>query len=985
MKRMSAMVLSTICIMNALASPVATAFADTNGYEVVDLSANSDKLMGAGLAEEETASPSTIAEEGESSDELDNIDLDDLEQYRTYLNDEKTRFKNVYDREFTKDSDGKWYYAQPDDFSHGVYTEDMERRDDLSYLVWKYLGAGGSLEKYRKYDANREAFTDMNGNRVFKDASYPSGWRYYKLWSGQTDYSISDEAYEYVSGRLKQYEEHLRLKALEKDKETWSDAKKRYSSLSMVYKENRDTVESGYYALPDSDAMTLDSIDLRNYDTPSSVVTRLSVVDNNVDAIKAFINEKYPELEDVSNIIYSKPIGKGYGVTFSAKLEGNTENPVYFGKDRDSDGGWIDSESKKLWQFFLPLKTSNRDLIFADASFERRLKVAPDTEISKDDLKVILDYLRESRDLAKINVSDRMVKYDADGKYYYLDADYEFKGETDLIHGHIHLLNSYGVDHDAENYYVDFEEDKTELSDEDVARLNKSLEVMKNNIFYDFDIRVSDDRHITLDERRSFRTGGGSRILGANVKLSTTDAPEMLPVGKGSVCGLTGISYGIMNVPFRVDSSIYTMLDYSSFVDRDFNEMRIKGSMFSFDESDDAITLNDYVKARNGGFPVERFIKLDTRKFNNELGAPHLLACVYKDDTGKTKYYVLALRDNATTLYFREDGSRKPIVASEALRTKVKDVVEEKFGSFVKDVHVDSVIENGAIRFLFTASDTGEKVAGMVRLVADPSGLFPPVMCPPSLNYSTPLNLLVYSNVPGTNGPVGGTVVYDDDHYKPKKSDEPKSEEPTMPASPSELEKPSKPDTPVSPSEIEKPSEPDVPKNEEPAPSKPVVPVSPSEIEKPVNPPVTPDKPSVPVVPKPSVPDSVKPIEKATPSNITPSSDRPNRNDSVRPTPSKPSVPQGNDSVAITKVNESEELSKDKSVAGVDRLNGNVRGGFRNTPLQSDSKPVTIGNPISRNVRTGDMSLAIVFGALAMVNAFGLGFYFWKMNKQLED
>ena len=188
-----------------------------------------------------------------------------------------------------------------------------------------------------------------------------------------------------------------------------------------------------------------------------------------------------------------------------------------------------------------------------------------------------------------------------------------------------------------------------------------------------------------------------------------------------------------------------------------------------------------------------------------------------------------------------------------------------------------------------------------------------------------------------------------------------------------------------SPSEIEKPSEPDVPKNEEPAPSKPVVPVSPSEIEKPVNPPVTPDKPSVPVLPEPSVPDGAKPIEKATPSNITPSSDRPNRNDSVRPTPSKPSVPQGNDSVTITKINESEELSKDKSVAGVDRLNGNVQGEFRNIPLQSDSKPVTIGDPISRNVRTGDMSLAIVFGALAMVNAFGLGFYFWKTKKQLDD
>ena len=261
-----------------------------------------------------------------------------------------------------------------------------------------------------------------------------------------------------------------------------------------------------------------------------------------------------------------------------------------------------------------------------------------------------------------------------------------------------------------------------------------------------------------------------------------------------------------------------------------------------------------------------------------------------------------------------------------------------------------------------TPKVTGVKHLGYVNLDYATPGT-PSSSCPPTMSRS--LELLWYNSGRSTAKPY-----YDDDGYTPRKNEEPKS---------------SKPDTPVSPSEIEKPSEPDVPKNEEPAPSKPVVSVSPSEIEKPVNPPVTPDKPSVPVVPKPSVLDGAKPIEKTTPSNITPSSDRSNRNDSVRPTPSKPSVPQGNDSVAITKVNESEEFSKDKSVAGVDRLNGNVRGEFRNTPLQSDSKPVTIGNPISRNVRTGDMSLAIVFGALAMVNAFGLGFYFWKMNKRLED
>lgn len=98
MKRMSAMVLSTICIMNALASPVATAFADTNGYEYVNLDSDldSETYDAFETMDEDVVSSSMISEGEDAEPAIDeDMELGDLEQYREYLNDSKTQFRDL--------------------------------------------------------------------------------------------------------------------------------------------------------------------------------------------------------------------------------------------------------------------------------------------------------------------------------------------------------------------------------------------------------------------------------------------------------------------------------------------------------------------------------------------------------------------------------------------------------------------------------------------------------------------------------------------------------------------------------------------------------------------------------------------------------------------------------------------------------------------------------------------------------------------------
>ena len=863
MKRMSAMMLSAIYIMNVLSSPSVVSLADGNGYEYVDLSADSELR---GRTDENIASDSNIpiysvAEAALSVSDASDASNDgfdesgDFEKYRTYLNSGKSSFRYG---DF-----GRVVYWTPEHPEYGmIYANPNWGKPDGGREFLPYTREMEVAEARAVYEERKAAEKQTTSNQDIND-----------LLAG-----------------LEQYRGRYVLTDV--------------VNVSHPYSfENYRRVNMFDYGLPLSDA---GKEDVRKY-----IAKKFPMVSS--DHIRVYEVLRLDEFRDL-----------GTDGTFARV------------------GITVDDNN---YDVLVPVNSTSNDLLFIDGSMEK-MTIKADSLVSDEDLDTITKYLKTSRNLSEISVTNALVRYDDVKKLYYIEADYRFSESSDLVHGRIYFMGegSFGFMHNKE-LLVEYSDDKTELTDDDVATINEGFKDVKENVLSGFDIGVL-DKHVEA-------SGNMLKVrVGHN-------APQLLNQSCGAYSSrrlFDNDSYiweYSVNVGYKYDKILNSIAKFDELKDKD---LYVSGNTLYLTASPKTQPLADFVKAQIGGHEITSVKYIDKSYFSKR---DSLIVYTYEVD-GVKKYYVIRVNDSIFEgLRFRDKGTSEPTVASEELRTKVKDILKEKFGDIITDVQVSEVIDAGVIEFSVTDA-TGAKHLGYVDLDYATPGT-PSPSCPPTT--SRRLELLWYDSGRSTTKPH-----YDDDGYTPRKNEEPK---------------PSKPDTPVSPSEIEKPSEPDVPKNEEPAPSKPVVPVSPSEIEKPVNPPVTLDKPSVPVVPKPSVPDGAKPIEKATPSNITPSSDRPVR-DTVRPTPSKPSVPQGNDSVTITKINESEELSKDKSIAGVDRLNGNVQGEFRNTPLQSDSKPVTIGNPISRNVRTGDMSLAIVFGALAMVNAFGLGFYFWKMNKRLE-
>lgn len=836
MKRMSAMMLSAIYIMNVLSSPSVISLADGNGYEYVDLSADSELR---GRADENIASDSnmpvySVVEAGLSVNDVSDMsdngfdESGDFEKYRTYLNSEKSSFR----------------YG---DFGRIVYWSPAHPEYDMIY----------ANPNYGKPDGGREFLPYTHEMEV---AEARAVYEERKAAAGEARKQDMDS----LLNGLEQYRGRYVLTDV--------------VNVSHPYSfENYRRGNMFDYGLPLSDA---GKEDVRKY-----IAKKFPMVSS--DHIQVYEVLRLDEFRDLGT-------------------DGTFAHATITADDNNYD-------------VLVPVNSTSNDLLFIDGSMEKMI-IKADSLVSDDDLDTIIKYLKTSRNLSEISVTNALVRYDDVKKLYYIEADYRFFESSDLVHGRIYFMGegSFGFMHNKE-LLVEYSDDKTELTDDDVATINEGLKDVKENVLSGFDIGVL-DKHVEA-------SGNMLKVrVGHN-------APQLLNQSCGAYSSrrlFDNDSYiweYSVNAGYKYDKILNSIAKFDELKDKD---LYVSGNTLYLTASPKTQPLADFVKAQIGGHEITSVKYIDKSYFSK---SDSLIIYTYEVD-GVKKYYVIRVNDSIFEgLRFRDKGTSEPTVASEELRTKVKDILKEKLGDVITDVQVSEVINAGVIEF--SATDAiGVKHLGYVNLDYATLGT-PSPSCPPIMSRS--LELLWYNSGRSTTKPH-----YDDDGYTPRK-------------------------------------------NEEPKPSKPEEPVSPSEIEKPVNPPVTPDKPSVPVVPKPSVPDSAKPIEKATPSNITPSSDRPNRDDSVRPTPSKPSVPQGNGSVTITKINESEELSKDKSVAGVDRLNGNVRGEFRNTLLQSDSKPVTIGNPISRNVRTGDMSLAIVFGALAMINAFGLGFYFWKMNKQLED
>lgn len=788
MKRMSAMVLSTICIMNALASPVATAFADTNGYEVVDLSVNSDKLMGAGLAEEETASPSTMSEEASDSGEISEEMLGDLEQYRNkpghHGEGSFTDGLGRYVKPSSTVASGYVYSTYWEDTPSIEYTHEMEveaaravfkKRRDAERAERKkradLVKRVGDVEKYRTYtNEDKTVFTDVAGREVYKTDRNESGWAF-ASGDSEREYTQDVELQtigEYLDKKEADEKKAQELKALEAQ---WSTVKKKYAYLDKDYASSSKQSDVKLYVLPD--AVTLDMLDFRNYTVFKYESGEFKDLEPHYSEILDFIKRTYPDLGEVS-IQRAGIANDKYGIVFTATVGDSEENPLYVGKDKLDNGyTWINDDMRKTWTFLLPVNTVNKDLIFVDAGSDR-LDIKPNQEISDDALAVVKKYLIENRKLSSIDVTDKMVKYDTAGKYHYLDVKYVPLGSEEPVDAKIRFLKVEGIKHDDDNFYIDFSEGKTKLSEADIERLNESLGVMKNNVFYDFNVGAL---NLSTDTRDPRLQGGAVLVdFGHDADLPTYKIGSCYD-GVGNFRDSDSLVYKhkiAADVPYGHNDFLLTSLKYNDIMDTD---LYVYNSVLFKEQVPGSVSLNDYVKSKNGGHNIVKLIRFEQGKYYLSEGTTRLIGLSYVDDEGQTKYYMIKLKPEMTTLWFKEGGSRELTNVDERLKTKIKDVLLEKYGSIIKDVWVSDTFRYDTVNFAFSYMN-GKRVAGQVKLVPDMSRRFPPMMCRPYTK--TDVMIDVYMNDRNTGSVSAGYIEYDDKNYVVKvseKVEEPKTNE----------------------------------------------------------------------------------------------------------------------------------------------------------------------------------------------------------------
>lgn len=777
MKRMSAMVLSTICIMNALASPVATAFADTNGYEVVDLSANSEKLMGAGLAEEETASPSTIAEESESSDDISEAELGDLTQYRDDGWHGEGSFKDGLGR-YVKPSStvaSGYLYSTYREVDPSIeYTHEMEveaaravfkKRRDAERAERKkradLVKRVGDVEKYRTYtNEDKTVFTDVAGREVYKTDRNESGWAF-ASGDSEREYTQDVELQtigEYLDKKEADEKKAQELKALEAQ---WSTVKKKYAYLDKDYASSSEQSDVKLYVLPD--AVTLDMLDFRNYTVFKYESGEFKDLEPHYSEILDFIKRTYSDLGEVS-IQRAGIANDKYGIVFTATVGDSEENPLYAGKDKLDNGyTWINDDMRKTWTFLLPVNTVNKDLIFVDAGSDR-LDIKPNQEISDNALAVVKKYLIENRKLSSIDVTDKMVKYDTAGKYHYLDVKYVPLGSEEPVDAKIRFLKVEGIKHDDDNFYIDFSEGKTKLSEADIERLNKSLGVMKNNVFYDFNVGALNLSTDTRDPR--LQDGAVLVDFGHDADLPTYKIGSCYD-GVGNFRDSDSLVYKhkiVADVPYGHNDFLLTSLKYNDIMDTD---LYVYNSVLFKEQVPGSVSLNDYVKSKNGGHNIVKLIRFEQGKYYLSEGTTRLIGLSYVDDEGQTKYYMIKLKPEMTTLWFKEGGSRELTTVDERLKTKIKDVLLEKYGNIIRDVWVSDTFRYDTVNFAFSYMN-GKRVAGQVKLIPDMSRRFPPMMCIPY----TKTDVMIDVYMKDRNSSVSaGYIEYDDKNYVVKVSE----------------------------------------------------------------------------------------------------------------------------------------------------------------------------------------------------------------------
>ena len=228
------------------------------------------------------------------------------------------------------------------------------------------------------------------------------------------------------------------------------------------------------------------------------------------------------------------------------------------------------------------------------------------------------------------------------------------------------------------------------------------------------------------------------------------------------------------DVPYGHNDFLLTSLKYDDIMDTD---LYVYNSVLFKEQVPGSVSLNDYVKSKNGGHNIVKLIRFEQGKYHLSEGTTRLIGLSYVDDEGQTKYYMIKLKPEMTTLWFKEGGSRELTTVDERLKTKIKDVLLEKYGNIIKDVWVSDTFRYDIVNFAFSYMN-GKRVAGQVKLVPDMSCFFPPMMCSPYTK--TDVMIDVYMNDRNTGSVSAGYIEYDDKNYVVKvseKVEEPKTNE----------------------------------------------------------------------------------------------------------------------------------------------------------------------------------------------------------------
>ena len=509
MKRMSAMMLSAIYIMNVLSSPNVVSLADGNVYEYVDLSADSELggtvngdvasssniVSGSNIGADVMPESGVLANEGFDASDDGFDESGSFEKYRTYLNSEKTRFRYG--------DSGREVYVDPESKLKGLYYVNPNRHgwDDPWYLPYTHeMEVAEARVVYDKQ--NMESL--LNGLERFT--------HYYNAPYVLTDVVKVHHPYSF-----------------------------------------------------------------ENYKRGDMFSYGLSLSDEGKEDVREYIIKKFPMVD-------------------SDKIEFDFVLRLNEFRDLGSDGTFVQVKltiHDSSYDVLVPIDAISNDLLFIDGSLEK-MTIKADSVVSDDNLNTIMTYLKTSRNLSEIEVTNALVRYDDMIKLYYIEADYKFSESSDVIHGRIYFMGegSFGFMHNKE-LLVEYSDNKTELTDDDVIGVNDKFKDVKENILSGFDIGVL-DKHVEVDNNM------------LKVRIGH-NAPQLL----NSSCRAYQSIRLSDNDSYIWEYSVYASYKYDTTLDSivDFDELKDKDLCLSegvlyTTPSANTQPLSDFVKAQIGGYEI---------------------------------------------------------------------------------------------------------------------------------------------------------------------------------------------------------------------------------------------------------------------------------------------------------------------------------------------------------------------------------------------